>query len=496
MLIEKGHHPKFAIGESTIPQTSLMLKILSDRYGIPEIANLSSFEQVSTKVSAACGKKSNFGYVFQRPGQAHELDECHQLGVARQGVSESHFYRQDVDAYLLLTAIRYGCEAFQRTDITDVEVDAQGVTIETNRKTTIRARCLIDGTGYDSFLAGKLELREKPLSIAHQSRTLFVHMVDVRPFDDCVMRDERTLPKLAPWHQGTLHHIFRDGWMWVIPFDNHPAAINPVCSVGVQLDPRTWPKPTGVDPFDEFKTLIADYPEVVRQFADAKPIREWVSSGRLQYSSSRTVGDRWCLMSHSAGFVDPLFSRGLQNTVEVVNLVATTVLSAAADDDFSAARLQPVEDLQRNTIAANDLLVHGAYIAFRDFRLWNAWFRIWGLSQVYGVTRLLRPMLAFEETGRRNVFEHLDRPACPGSLAPDHPELVKLIDGAYATMVQFDGGQLSAAQAEARLFEIIGGAENLPPIFPFADPSVRFGKNSYQVQLAVDSWLYGQLKAA
>ena len=35
VLIEKGHHPKFAIGELTIPQTSLMVKILGIATAFP-----------------------------------------------------------------------------------------------------------------------------------------------------------------------------------------------------------------------------------------------------------------------------------------------------------------------------------------------------------------------------------------------------------------------------------------------------------------------------
>jgi FADH2 O2-dependent halogenase len=496
VLLEKGHHPKFAIGESTIPQTSLMLLALSLRYGIPEFERLGSFEEITRALTPACGKKSNFGFIFQRPGQPHDPSECHQLGVARQHFSETHLYRQDIDSHLLITAIRYGCKVLQHTDITGIEMDDKGVSIETNRGVAVRARCLVDGTGYDSFLAKKLALRDSPPAVRTRSRTLFVHMVGVRPFDQCVAADETHLGKLADWHQGTLHHIFRDGWMWIIPFDNHPAAINPVCSVGLQLDPESRPKPKDLDPFEEFRSIIADYPELRQQFEDAKPIREWVSSGRLQYTSHKAVGDRWCLLSHSAGFIDPLFSRGLSNTVEVLSLAASTLIAAARDDDFSEGRLKPIEILQNNTIAANDTLVHGAYVSFKDFKLWNAWFRIWGLTQAYGVARILRPLADFENTRSPAVFERLDHPARPGALAPDHPEIADLIDAAYAAMLAYDRGEVSADAAEDKIFHLLSSANDLPPMFPFADRAVHFGSRSITTQLAVDGWLHQQLKAA
>ena len=33
-IIEAGVHPRFAIGESIIPETSLRLKILAEKYGV------------------------------------------------------------------------------------------------------------------------------------------------------------------------------------------------------------------------------------------------------------------------------------------------------------------------------------------------------------------------------------------------------------------------------------------------------------------------------
>lgn len=496
VLIEKDQHPQFAIGESTIPQTSLMLKAMALRFDVPELDRLTSFEEITRNISKACGKKSNFGFIFQRPGEAHRLDECHQLGVARNNFTESHLFRQDIDAYLLQTAIRYGCKVHQKTAIKDIRFDEAGVTVDTDRDLALRARCLVDGSGYVSFLARKMGVRDPEARLRTHSRTIFTHMIDVKPFDDCVDADESSLPKLAPWHGGTLHHIFRQGWMWVIPFNNHPEAMNRVVSVGMQLDPRRCPKPADLDPLDEFRSFIADYPEVRRQFADAKPVREWVSSGRLQYSSTKTVGERWCLLSHSAGFVDPLFSRGLSNTVETLSLTAEILLACAADDDFSEERLRPLETLQLSTLDWNDRLVHGAYVSFRNFELWNAWFRIWGLTQVFGVLRLARAFLAHERSRDPAAFGPLDRPVLPGALTPEHPEVAELIRAAHETMEAVEAGSMAEPAAAERLFALFRAAPFLPPSFPFTDPAARFGRQGLSAQLEMDHWLVEQLKAA
>ncbi|XWN30171.1 MAG: tryptophan 7-halogenase [Devosia sp.] len=495
ILVEKGEHPQFAIGESTIPQTSLMLKSLSLRHGIPELDALTSFETVSRTVARTCGQKSNFGFVFQRPHANHDPDECHQLGVARTNFRESHLYRQDVDAYLLQTAIRYGCKVHQKTGISDIVFGEDDVTITTDRGFSVKARCFVDGSGYVSLLARKLGIRDAEPRLATHTRTLFTHMIDVRPYDEAVPEGTAP-PKLTPWHHGTLHHIFREGWMWVIPFNNHEDHINGVVSVGLQLDPRVRPKPVDMDPFDEFQSIIADYPSIVSQFRDAKPIREWISSGRLQYTSSTNVGDRWCLLSHSSDFIDPLFSRGLSNSMEIINLAAQLLLDGARKGDFSEKQLAPLRTLQRETATWNDRLVHGAYTSFRDFELWNAWFRFWGLSQTYGVLRLARAFTDFERTGDVAAFEHLDNSVLPGALTPDHPQIAELMLEAYGAIEDVEADRINPAEAAARIFAVYDKVENLPPNFAYTDPSVHFGRQGLTAQLEMDHWLVERLRAA
>ena len=48
----------------------------------------------------------------------------------------------------------------------------------------IKARYLVDGTGYKSVVADRYGLRENPTRLKHHSRTLFTHMVDVPPFEE------------------------------------------------------------------------------------------------------------------------------------------------------------------------------------------------------------------------------------------------------------------------------------------------------------------------
>jgi tetracycline 7-halogenase / FADH2 O2-dependent halogenase len=125
-------------------------------------------------------------------------------------------------------------------------------------------------------------LRESPCRFKTHSRSFFNYFVEVKPYDDCA--DSNGGWKVPqPWHDGTMHHLFPGGWMWVIPFNNHPKSNSLLCSIGVSLDTRYFPK-TDLTPQQEFDSILAKFPGIAPQFQNASPVREWVSTERLQYS--------------------------------------------------------------------------------------------------------------------------------------------------------------------------------------------------------------------
>jgi len=224
------------------------------------------------------------------------------------------------------------------------------------------------------------------------SRSIFTHMIDVNLYHNSV--PEQSAP--SPLGEGTLHHIFDGGWVWVIPFNNFVGATNPLCSVGIQFDEQYPADDT--PPQDEFDHWIAKMPSAASQFVNAKSVREWTKVNRLQFSSKRTTGDRFCILGHAAGFIDPLYSRGLVNTTEAINALAPLILQAFKADDFSAERFGYVETLQRNLLDNNDDMVRCSYLSWRDYDLWNAWFRLWAVAVMQGGLSLKTRLQRYAET--------------------------------------------------------------------------------------------------
>jgi tetracycline 7-halogenase / FADH2 O2-dependent halogenase len=461
VLVDGAQHPRFAVGESTIPHLLVRLHILAQRYKVPEIAHLQDIKTITRSIGTTMGVKRHFGFQLHRDGEEPDPRESVQAATPKTLYRASHLFRQDTDAYLFRVALAYGCQARQNWRVADVDFDDDGVTVTGHNGEQLRGRYLVDASGFRSVLADKFALREEPSRLRHHSRSLFTHMVGVTPYDDVVDTPARHKPPV-PWHEGTMHHTFERGWFWVIPFNNHKASTNDVVSVGLTFDERLYPRPGDKSPEEDFREHVARFPAVARQFQGARAIREWVSTGRLQYSSSRSVGPRWCLMSHAAGFVDPLWSRGMSNTVEVIDALAWRLLQALDDDDFSEERFEYVERLEQGLLDYNDDLVNSSLISFSHFPLWDAIFRIWGFSSNYGAMRLTRAELQYQLTGDDQVFKDLEKAPHPGFWWPDEPQMKGIWDLMVETCLKCEAGDITP-QAAADLLHTTLRTSPLPP---------------------------------
>jgi hypothetical protein len=70
VLIERGEHPRFAIGESSTPQGDLVLAELADRYGLARVAPLCKYGSWRRHYpELVCGLKRGFSYFHHPEGE-------------------------------------------------------------------------------------------------------------------------------------------------------------------------------------------------------------------------------------------------------------------------------------------------------------------------------------------------------------------------------------------------------------------------------------------
>lgn len=494
-ILEKGAFPRFAIGESTIPQTSAMMKLLSLKHNIPEFNNLSSFQQIHKNITASCGIKRNFGFIYH--GETNETLLGYQLGAlgsrklnfSPEAPVETHLFRQDIDIYINQIAEKYGCSIFQSSPVSNIKIADTISTIETS-DSTFHAPFIIDGSGFSSLLAKHFDLRTNKF-ISTTSRSLFTHMTGVIPFDD-IKKVKRK--KAAKWHEGTLHHIFDGGWLWVIPFNNYHSGNNALTSVGLQLDLNKYPM-NSLKPEQEFRNFLNKYPYIKKQFLNANPVRPWVKTGRLQYAAKTACSHNYALLSHSYGFIDPLFSRGLNNSLEAIDLISDALI---CDFDKSGkltkSNIDKINKQQASHISWNDKLVHGAYLSFSNPELWNAWYRVWGLNQPLGMYKTSSQLYLYDK--KRNIKEirKTVNEKTLGQIAPDFPKYQQLLNSAYELILKKDSLFSNPASCSQSIFEMLNKADFLPPHFPYRNRKKTFGNESYIQQLRKYLWFKNQLK--
>jgi len=474
LMIDSSKHPRFAVGEATTPDTSFRLKILSAKYDVPEIANLGSFHRLRDNVSPACGVKRSFSFLYQREGLEQNPKETHQYPtLAAPFGPDCHFFRQDTDAYLLSVAVEYGAETKQETRITDFEITADQVSVTTHKGRQFTAQYLVDAAGFRSPVADKLGLRGNPEEFFKtNSRSIFTHMVGVKMYD-MVGAARKEYELKYPLSQGTLHHVIDGGWFWVIPFNNHREATNPICSVGLTLDRNKYPE-TGKDAEEEFFEFVNRYPSMKRQFEGARAVRNWVSTPRLQYCSKQIVGDRYALLAHAGGFIDPLFSPGMNLTASSTDLLARHLLHAIKETgDFSREAFKLVEDRFQYNLKYFDRVVGTAFMSWCDYDLWDAWFRVWVVGVLVATELNANLFMRYLQTGDVKVLDDSGSFPYAAVLGAKFEEHAKVYDAMYEDIERFERGEIDAKTAADRIRRGFKGLKYIPTHWRWDDATVR-----------------------
>ena len=406
VLVERGAHPRFAIGESSSPLANLVLEELCDRYGLSRIRPLSSWGTWQRHYpQIACGLKRGFTFYAHRPGRpfAADADRADQLLVAaspRDEVADTHWFRADFDAFLAEEARYEGAEYLDRTRLDAVRAIAAGYELTGEREgraVSLEARFIADASGPGGFLHRAFELPSSRFPALPATRGLYTHFEGVRRLSDCGVFESREEPPYPP-DDAALHHVFEGGWIWVLRFNNG------ITSAGLAAAPALAEELGLAEGPPAWERLLARLPAVARQFDGAKPVFPFVYRPDLPFRGACAAGAGWALLPSAAAFVDPLLSTGFPLTLLGLARLAEAIETSWGTDSFA----RKMEEYAARTLFEADaaaLLVAALYASFADFPLFTA------LSKLYFAAA------SFSEAARR-----LSRPGLAGSfLRADHP---------------------------------------------------------------------------
>ncbi|MFM7102511.1 MAG: FAD-dependent oxidoreductase, partial [Verrucomicrobiota bacterium] len=250
---------------------------------------------------------------------------------------------------------------------------------------------LADATGPRGFLHGALGLPAASFPGYPRTEALYTHLPGVRRWDS-VHPAEGPLP--YPPDDAALHHVFSDGWMWVLRFNNG------LTSAGVSLGSAAAARLGLAEGAAAWDRLLAEYPAVARQFQDAHPVRPFIHHAPLAFRSGQAAGPRWIQLATAAGFLDPLLSTGFPLALLGIQRLASALEAAPGVPD-----LAPLGEAALADLDAAAGLVGALYRVFGDFDTFRE------------LTLLYFAAASFTETARR-----LGRPElAPGFLLRGHP---------------------------------------------------------------------------
>jgi FADH2 O2-dependent halogenase len=376
VLLERGTHPRIAIGESSTPLANLSLERLGRRYGLADCYRLATHGRwLEHYPDLRCGLKRGFTFYRHHPDQPFAdrgFDSERLLVTAspNDAVADTHWFRSDVDHHFVREAVAVGVDYRDRAELSTMETVSSGVRLTGSRngeRFELETAFVIDASGPAGFLARQLAIPSGLERTETRSSLVFSHFSDVRPMRDVV---PGLPPGPYPDEWAAVHHVIDEGWMYSLGFDHG------VTSAGFVLTPRGLAGLPGAETGDASRlwtALLERYPTIGRAFADAKPVMPLGFRRGIQHRLTRASGDRWVLLAHAYAFVDPLFSTGIAWSLRAIERLALMFEphsgARSAPNAAELARYDASLDAEADQI---DWMVAAAYEGMAHFDLFAA----------------------------------------------------------------------------------------------------------------------------
>ncbi len=440
VLIEKGAHPRIAIGESSTPLANLLLEELCSRYDLPSLrpfAKWGSWQRAHPEV--ACGLKRGFTFHHHDLSGARAFDPQRrdQLLVAaspHNKIADTHWYRADFDCFLVKEAQKLGVDYFDRVALQSFEEDTEGARlngVRDGRNLEFRAQFVIDATGPRGFLHRALGLHDAELPGYPATQSLYSHFTGVGRLAE-TMHSRTDAEPPFPIDDAAVHHVFNGGWIWVLQFNNG------ITSAGVAATDELAAKLKLSDGVPAWNRLVESIPALQAQFVHARAEQPFTYLPRLAFRSSVIAGERCALLPSAAGFVDPLLSTGFPLTLLGVARLVEIIECHWAAERFSS-QLQGYATRTGEELLATASLIGALYANMNNFDVFVA------------LTLLYFAAASFAESARR-----LGKPQlAPSFLLCTHP----LFGPICAHLCKRAQQKLTAEESRQLIAEILAAVE-------------------------------------
>ncbi|HEV3409350.1 MAG TPA: NAD(P)/FAD-dependent oxidoreductase [Chthoniobacterales bacterium] len=321
LIIEKAEEFDRKVGESTTEVSScFMTRILG-------LSNYLGHHQLA--------KQGLRLWFSNSPEQ--RFDDCVEVGARYQArLATFQVDRATLDQHMLEQAVVAGCELARPAKVTRVEFDGSYRSYTTfmshSGKRTVSARWLVDASGRAAILARKLG--HFRVNTEHPINAVWARFTGVKDWDSYEWRER--FPEYANACRTTrswaTNHLMGPGWWcWIIPLKGGDV------SAGIVYDPRIFQLGDGANLGERLRHHLLGHPVGREIFANAQVIEGDVHAfSQLPYWSAQPAGEGWASVGDAAGFIDPLYSPGLDFCSYTSSYVADMIAANLAGEDVSA----------------------------------------------------------------------------------------------------------------------------------------------------------------
>jgi len=320
LIVEKNAAFDRKVGESTTEVSSCyMTRILG-------LANYLGHEQLA--------KQGLRMWFCNSPEQ--KFDDCVEIGPRYNArVQTFQVDRAKLDSHLLQCAANAGSELWRPAKVAKIELkgaNGQAVDVDLGQR-SVRARWLIDASGRATLLARKLG-HYRPNN-EHPINAVWARFTGVKDWDSYDWREKFRdyMDACRTARSWATNHLMGHGWWcWIIPLRGGDV------SAGIVYDSRIFQLPEGANIAERLHAHILTNPVGREIFRDAHAIEGDVHAfSALPYYSQKVCGDGWACVGDAAGFIDPLYSPGLDFCSYTSNYVADFVARNLMGEDVTAS---------------------------------------------------------------------------------------------------------------------------------------------------------------
>lgn len=264
LLIERGSHPRFHIGESMLPRSEPVMQRLGVDWGRGNLF------------------KGGAEFIDERVGK--------QIYFPLSGRYKTYqIERSRFDKLLFENAAEKGAKTHQQEAVKDVECHENSVCVRTN-KAEYRSRYFIDATGRSAIMGRKLNGIKRIEGLGTYS--LYTHYRGV---------NSEQAAKL--FESGNVQILSIDiGWIWLIPL------VNRRLSVGLVVQRQAQSAPRGAELLNHY---LAQSPYLSKLIQGAEQEDSVHSEADFSFINRHRYGLRYACCGDASGFLDPVFSSGV-----------------------------------------------------------------------------------------------------------------------------------------------------------------------------------------